>query len=340
LTTLAVAQSGGVFSRVANSKWRQRRLMVLCYHGIAARDEHEWSTLYVSQAHLRRRLERLRALDCTILPLEEALERQKVGDLPPRAVAITFDDGASDFETRAYPVLQEFSAPVMLYQTTWYVDKPFPVFNTGASYLMWKARGRDVRLPWRQGTERIPATTLSPGFQALHGDLRAHVAREQLNADQQNELLRAIAEACGERLECLFEGRLLHLMTSEQLRGLDPTLVDVQLHTHRHRAPKDRTLFVRELSDNGAALQRILARPLALRHFCYPSGYYEPTMLGWLRELDIASAATCDPGIVQPDGDPLLLPRLVDTMHLTDTAFDAWVLGAAAMLPQRIASRG
>lgn len=309
--------------------------MVLCYHGVSVSDEHDWSGLYVSQHHLRARLQRLRELRCTVLPLGEALERQSVNDLPPRAVAITFDDGAADFHTRAYPVLQEYATPAMLYQTTWYVDKPYPVFNTAASYLLWQARGREVRLPWRRGAERIASDSATAAFRSLHNDLLSHVAREQLGTDDQNALLHAIATACGGSMEPLLANRLLHLMTADQLRGLSPDLVDVQLHTHRHRTPRDRSLFLQELDDNAEALRRILGRSLELRHFCYPSGVYFPEFAEWMQHWGIRSATTCDPAITSAKTDRMFVPRLIDTMHTPDAMFSGWVTGAAAFVPGR-----
>jgi hypothetical protein len=77
-------------------------------------------TLYITQAKLRERLQSLRDGGYTILPLSEATRRLYEGTLPARSVALTFDDGAIDFERRALPVLREFNAPATLYLTTFY----------------------------------------------------------------------------------------------------------------------------------------------------------------------------------------------------------------------------
>jgi len=335
LAVLNAAQSVGIYSAVAASRWRTERLMVLCYHGVSVTNEHEWSGLYVSQDHLRARLGRLSELRCNVLPLGEALERQRTGDLPPRAVAITFDDGAADFRTRAYPVLQEFGAPAMLYQTTWYVDREIPVFNTASSYLLWHAVGKEVMLPWRGTKVRVPSFGEDGAFSALHASLLEHVAREQLASDAQTALLAEIASACHVSLDEVFAERQLYLMTSAQLRELDPTLVDIQLHTHRHRTPRDKVLFLRELNDNAAALERMLQRPLSLKHFCYPSGVYFPEYADWMREYGMLSSTTCDPDITSVHTDRMFVPRLIDTMSTPDAVFDGWVTGAAAFLPRR-----
>lgn len=330
---LRAARGIGAFDRAANSRWRQQRLLVLCYHGVSTRDEHEWATLYVSQQHLRARLRRLTELGCTILPLAEALERQAARDLPPRAVSITFDDGAADFCTRAYPVLQECAVPAMLYQTTWYVGRGRPVFNTMASYVLWKGAGRTIRLPWVDGPVTLPRSTRTEAFATLHAGLLRHIAERQLSYDEQQALLEEIAGIVGVSLPPLIEARVLQLMDESELRSLDPALVDIQLHTHRHRTPLERSLFVRELDDNAAALRRLLGRPLRLEHFCYPSGVHRPEYGEWLQAWGVRSATTCDNAYTSAETPRLFVPRFIDTMHTPDVLFDAWVTGAAHYVP-------
>ena len=94
---LKAAKMSGAFALVRDSAWRRRRLLILCYHGVAMDDEAEWdSELYITQERLRHRLATLRAGGYNILPLAEATRRLFDGTLPPRSVALTFDDGAVD----------------------------------------------------------------------------------------------------------------------------------------------------------------------------------------------------------------------------------------------------
>jgi len=118
--TLTMAKRPGGFEVFASSDWRRRRLMILCYHGVSQLDEHEWSNLYVSTEHLRHRFDLLRSEGYCILTLDEGIRRLYDRTLPPRAVSITFDDGAVDFYRQAYPVLKEFGFHATLYLTTFY----------------------------------------------------------------------------------------------------------------------------------------------------------------------------------------------------------------------------
>ena len=45
-SVLGASSRIGLLSGVRDSAWRQRRLLILCYHSISIYDEHEWSGMY------------------------------------------------------------------------------------------------------------------------------------------------------------------------------------------------------------------------------------------------------------------------------------------------------
>src|SRR5713101_9608296 len=140
-------ESAGVSTLVHNSRWRRQRLLILAYHGIALSDEHLFNgSQFISADLFRDRLELLKRSKCAVLPLGEAVERLYANDLPNRAVAITFDDGTSDFYRRAFPLFKEFGFPVTLYLTTFYCHYQKPVFDLMCSYLLWKGRNTSLDL--------------------------------------------------------------------------------------------------------------------------------------------------------------------------------------------------
>src|ERR1039458_7863321 len=136
--SLQLLKRAGVFGLVRDSAWRRQRLLILCYHGISHEDEHLFrSGLYLEPSRLEQRLVLLQQDQYNVLPLGEALKLLRAKELPPRSVAITFDDGTYDFFSLGYPLLRRFEFPVTVYQTTYYSDRQIPVFNLICSYLLW-----------------------------------------------------------------------------------------------------------------------------------------------------------------------------------------------------------
>jgi len=315
----------GLFSAVGRSRWRTNRLLVLAYHGISQHDEHLWNpALYMSPDALRRRLELLSQNQCSVLPLAEAMARLARNALPPRAVVITFDDGAADFYTQAYPIVKDWGYPVTVYQTSFYSRFNRPVFDVACSYILWKGRGRVVgKMDLR--TEHSRADALFQLLSAAH--------RDGISASDKDHLLDDLAGSLHVDMEPLRAKRLLHLMTPAELRAVIRDGVDVQLHTHRHRMPPDRDLFFREIVDNRAFLREVGCAET--RHFCYPDGRVGPQFLPWLAELGVESAMTCVGGLATSLTTRLLCPRLVDSSSLSDVEFEGWLHGLSDVLPRR-----
>jgi peptidoglycan/xylan/chitin deacetylase (PgdA/CDA1 family) len=332
--TLGTLKTSGVFRLVENSRWRQRRLLILAYHGISQADEHLWDYTQFMAPHLfKERLQLIKDSGCTVLPLNEAIERLYAGDLPERCVSITFDDGTFDFYNRAFPLLREFGFPVTLYLTTFYSLYNRPVFDVACSYLLWKGRGVSLDLKALVGEDSKMDLSSGDARRAALDRIQKHVRGRSLSAEEKDSLAARLAKSLNVDYDEILERRILHLLKPDEVKELAAQGVDIQLHTHRHRTPRDRELFLREIEDNRQALSRMTNSDLA--HFCYPSGVYDSIFLPWLKESGVRSATTCDLGLASQDSNPLLLPRLLDISSLSSIEFVSWLAGVAAAIPQR-----
>ena len=332
--TLKSLKTAGVSTLVRDSRWRRQRLLILAYHGISIDDEHLWnSSQYMPAEVLRSRLQLLEKSKCAVLPLDEAVQRMYADDLPERAVAITFDDGTSDFYRRAFPVIREFGFPTTLYLTTFYTHYNRPVFDLMLSYLLWK--GRTETLDLRQFTgEQLQIDLNNPASQekAL-AEIAAAVRARNLSADEKDALLASLASQLKVDYDALNDQRIMHNVTPAEVEALAAGGIDVQLHTHRHRTPLDRKLFLREIEDNRASIQKMTGKHP--EHFCYPSGVYDLAFLPWLQEAGVVSATTCETGFASRASNPLLLPRMLDNPQLSSIEFESWLTGVSAALPRR-----
>jgi peptidoglycan/xylan/chitin deacetylase (PgdA/CDA1 family) len=327
--TLGMLRGGGVFRMVARSRWRQERLLILCYHGTSLEDEHEWRpSLYIHPQKLEARLRVLKQGNFSVLPLGEGLKRLEAGTLPRASVALTFDDGTYDFYRQAYPLLRKYGLPATVYQTTYYTTLQRPVFNLICSYMLWKRRdaiiadGASVGLPGP-----LDPRTEAGRYAIVRRLIESLTEKTGLEKD---EIAARLAELLRIDYAALKAKRILQLMNTAELQEIAKNGIDLELHTHRHRTPEDEALFRKEIEDNRAFVRQFTStNPV---HFCYPSGIYRPQFLSWLRKESVVSATTCDAGLVARGGESLLLPRYVDHQRRTQLDFESWITGVGEFL--------
>jgi peptidoglycan/xylan/chitin deacetylase (PgdA/CDA1 family) len=331
---LRTAKLAGAYSIASHSRWRQQRLLILAYHGISQSDEHLWNpTLYISGERLRQRLETLKRSGCHVLPLDEALRRLYEGSLPELSVVLTFDDGAYDFYSRAYPLIESYGFPVTVYLTTYYSQFNKPVFQVMCSYLLWRARGFRLQLKSLTGEDFIADLAATDSRAEVVRRLTAYSDRQHLSADDKDCLARQMAAQLGIDYEQIIHERILHIMSPGEVQKLAARGVDFQLHTHRHRTPSDRDLFIKEVKDNQESIHRMTGQFPS--HFCYPDGEFKPQFVGWLNEAGIRSATTCYPHLATPKTNMLALPRFIDTSNVSALIFEGWVCGVSSLLARR-----
>jgi peptidoglycan/xylan/chitin deacetylase (PgdA/CDA1 family) len=331
---LASLRATGGFSAIARSAWRRQRLLILCYHGVSLQDEHEWNgNLFVTSAFLRRRFEILRDGGYAVLPLGEAVRRLRNGSLPPRSVALTFDDGFYNYLVAAVPLLEEFGFPATNYVSSYFCvhQRPIPIITL--RYLLWRGRQQTVA----PGVFRNQETPVDLRDSRQRDELAARLI-SQLQAlsggrEPQHAFLGDVAARLGIDWDHILRSRLFHLMNTSEVADLARRGFDVQLHTHRHRTPRDKSVFAGEIIENRRILEELTERPAT--HFCYPSGDVDSVFLPWLRELGVESATTGVASFAEAGHDPLLLPRYVDTMAKPEILFESWLSGAGAIFSRR-----
>jgi peptidoglycan/xylan/chitin deacetylase (PgdA/CDA1 family) len=308
-------------------------LLILAYHGVSQDDEHLWNPeLFVSPQRFASRMQALKDYGCHVLPLNDALEKLWAKRLPPCSVVLTFDDGGCDFSQRAFPILRQFNFPATVYLTSYYSSYNRPVFDVMCSYLLWK------------GQDRIIDTTglmaQAARFQLNDSHVRERVAHaiqvfareSRFSAAQKDELLSTIAERLGVDYETILNKRILHLLSVEELTKLAAEGVDIELHTHRHYAPKSREYFLAELEENRKAIVQFTKVP---HHFSYPHGLHEEQFDEWLGLFEVVSATTCEPGLATNSSDRYKLPRLIDTSSLHPVELEGWISGFSKFLPRK-----
>jgi len=135
--------SGQIKSLQENAEppWR-----ILMYHRVVNPEEVPYPLqpgMYVRPVTFESQMKYLRT-NCNVLPLDELAADIKAGSpLPPKTVAITFDDGWYDNYEHAFPVLQKYNLPATVFLPTMYIgaDQFFWTDRVASSlYALWQSK--------------------------------------------------------------------------------------------------------------------------------------------------------------------------------------------------------
>jgi peptidoglycan/xylan/chitin deacetylase (PgdA/CDA1 family) len=307
------------------------QLRIICYHGYSISDESLFSPrTFINPDTFQKRMAYLAKKGFTVLDLEEALDLLDNGKLPPKAVVITIDDGFYSTYSCAWPIMKKYGFPATIYVTSYYAVKEQPIFGLAIQYMFWK-------------TDKATIDTRGLGFHRS-GPIAIGTSREkfqvageiiQFGESMAGEADRVkLSAAIGERLEVdynqISESRILNIVNKEEIKILSEAGIDIQLHTHRHDLPNEKTAAVLEIRDNRAVLEPIVGKSLI--HFCFPGGRWFEEQGAWLEEMGIKSAATCDSGLTTASANKLELKRFGDNEALSQVEFEAELFGFGELI--------
>lgn len=235
-----------------------------------------------------------------VMPLGRAIEELSSGRLPPRALAITFDDGYADNYTVALPVLQRFGMHATFFVASGFLD----------GGRMWN----DTVI---ESIRTCKATTIDLGALGKH-ELSSPAARRQvidrllpqikyLEPTARLDCVRYIAERC----EVIPPDDLM--MTSDQLRALHGAGMGIGGHTRTHpilaRLPDADALH--EIKGGKADIESIIGKGISL--FAYPNGKpgkdYLARHIDMVRAAGFQMAVSTAPGVARPGCDLFQIPR-------------------------------
>ena len=266
----------------------------------------------------------------TVVPLDVLVDAVvRGGALPPRALAITFDDGYADNHRLGLPVLRALGLPATVYVATGATDGRAPFWVAAVRALALGAPGDAVAVPGLDavrldgpGGREAAAKALTRALVPLDADVRAAAIAEAA-ARAGVDLVRALA------------GTMLDWDAIRELAAAGWT-IGAHTVTHSNVALLDPAHAEREIAGSRDALATAIGRPV--EHFCYPNSggqhaYFGDEVARALARLGFRSATTSRPGAVRPGTNPYLMPRLGVTPRLAPV-----VELAAAMERQRLAA--
>lgn len=238
-----------------------------------------------------------------VLPLDVAIDLFITQKLPPRAAAISFDDGYADNCTIALPILQKHGLPACFFIATGFLDGGRMWNDTVIesirtcqdSHLDLTPIGLDNH-PVRSIVEKRAA------IEAIIGQIKYLPASERLALT--NKLAEAALHSPPDDL----------MMTSEQVKKLYASGMQIGAHTVSHPilARSSLTEARQEIAESKEFLEKLLQTRIRL--FAYPNGKpvndYLPEHANLVRELGFDAAVSTVSGAATLKGsDRYQLPR-------------------------------
>lgn len=250
------------------------------YHGTPRRDA----------AHLERQLRALGML-FDIVPLEELARPRPNG----RRIALTFDDGLKSNVEVAYPILCKLGLPATFYVCPGLIESGGWLWNHEA----------------RQRLLSLPAPALAELAATVGGPAEVEPLVEWmkgLKLPARRQVEEEIRAATPEFQPTKEQRDEFEIAGWDDLKQLDPRVVTIGSHTLSHPiltslAPDEVDL---ELRESRAVLEQRLQRDV--KYFCYPNGDLDDDALRAARRY-YDSAVTVEPGSLDNDVDPHLMPR-------------------------------
>ncbi|MGE0383616.1 MAG: polysaccharide deacetylase family protein [Gammaproteobacteria bacterium] len=274
------------------------RLSVLIYHRVLAEPD-PMRTYEIDAARFDAQMRWVGAA-FNVVPLEDAIAALAHGRLPPRALAITFDDGYADNLDCAVPILRRHGLHATFFLTTRHV----------AGGMMWNDRVIE-------GVRHGPGPLLSLEHHGL-GTFSIGDAGARRSAAM--KLLGALKYEPPERRERIADELLAAapavrgpMLDEDQVRALSRTGMGIGGHTHSHpilaRLPEQDARA--EIAANRDALAALTGRAPVL--FAYPNGKpdtdYGARDIALVRQAGYGAAMSTAVGAAGAGADRFQLPR-------------------------------
>src|SRR5918996_897847 len=295
------------------SRWLRARVLggalILGYHRISV-VEDDFYQVCVSPENFAGHMESLRAYAHPI-SLSKLVQSLKQNVLPPKSVAVTFDDGYADNLYVAKPILEKYDIPATVFICTGYMGREFwwdeldhIVLSSEADPRALRLRAGGAHFKWDppQGNSEMDNPEVHRQFhRALYHFLLS------LDVEDHNHamgLIRSWSEVSSPGISTP------RAMSEEELLQLvDGGLIELGAHTSHHPILPQLS-FERqkeEIQSSKRDLEALLSQKIA--GFSYPNGRATVDAKWLVREMGFTYACTSLHDVVRPGSDVYELTR-------------------------------
>ena len=247
----------------------------------------------------------------SVIPLSHLIERSNHDSrIPPRAAAITFDDGYENNYQYAFPILKEYKLPATFFLATDLVDGVAPLWFDTLEFALGHAHAGALEVPFPSGIRRFPLATHA---ERTYADIIIRDAMKKMPGEERKKLLDHIIRATGKNLADSFRSSPYRGMTWEHAREMEEAGMASAPHTRTHPILSRISLSEakEEILSSRTRLEEELAHPLHV--FAYPNGQKEDItddVVSLVKESGFRAALTTIPRPIRTGEDLYLTPRI------------------------------
>jgi peptidoglycan/xylan/chitin deacetylase (PgdA/CDA1 family) len=303
----------GVKTAEIFSRWVQARLLggalILGYHRINATQDDVYDVC-VSPEHFAGQMDALKKYACPI-GLSKLVKSLKKDSLPPKSVAVTFDDGYFDNLDTAKPILEKHGIPATVFICTGYMGRDF--WWDELEYLVISSRADPRAFRLQSGAVQFQRDLLPVDLEVEDPRVRRQFLYAlyhsllSLDAEDQNHAMDAIRKWSGLPSDETRASRTMN--EGEVLQLADGGLIEIGAHTHQHPMLPQLSLERQreEIHTNKRELEELLGKPVTA--FAYPNGRATVDAKQIVRDAGFEYACTSLEDVVRTDSDLYELTR-------------------------------
>jgi peptidoglycan/xylan/chitin deacetylase (PgdA/CDA1 family) len=287
-------------------RMHRNKALIIWYHGICDEDFDllkGYDERHVSKELFRKQLKYLKSrgyVFISMTDLTNAIEHKKKMN---KFVVLTFDDGFKNVVENAYPIMKDFGAK-------------------GCFYLVSDLIGTNELL-WTDFIETVVRNQKSDNFQfifkgeTINYKLSDKKSYEYAMKDIKTKLRALPDKNRVEHLKQFANHKLYNvpkefmMATWEQIKGLDPNILEIGGHTGSHPNCANLTTeseLEYEIYKSKNDIERNTGRKI--EHFCYPAGSYNDVVISKVKKYGYKSAVTIENGFNDKKSDLFKLKRI------------------------------
>jgi peptidoglycan/xylan/chitin deacetylase (PgdA/CDA1 family) len=284
--------------RLAN----RHKAIILWYHGICD-DNFNLTKRHLPKSIFRKQLGYIKGKGYTFVSMSELVDTIQNKGKIDKLIVLTFDDGFKNICENAYPIMKESGAKGCFYLVSSLIGKDQLLWTDQVEMVIRNQKKGDYQFRFK---EEIINYNIQDdnSYEHVAEDIKAKL--RMLPDKERHEHMKQFTN-----LDLTGVPKEFIIANWEQIKKLDPDLIEIGSHTKRHPNCVNLTSndeLEDEINNSKTDIEDQLGHKI--RHFCYPAGSHDDRIISKVMEYGYDSAVTTIQGFNNENSDLYKLKRI------------------------------